>query len=295
MLIVRHEESDRAHRSSKSFMKNPCKVIGLPSLHPAANSCHTLKRICLAQRLSSSFSTAATTGEAMSAKNKSNADGPFSHLPTLLSNAGIKLKASEDAAPAVRQKPAVPASVGRDAASRQKTDDELFLAAMNGIERSRWPHEPHASAEPDPTPPSDPDPEGRRLMQAAIENEDPLPVRDHPEYIEGWIGTAGKKFLPNLRNGLYSIQGQIDLHGFNRVEAQIAVEDYIIRMSRFRACCIKIIHGRGINSSTNRALLKEGLQRFLATRKMSRYVVAYASAQSRDGGVGAVYVLLKGR
>ena len=55
---------------------------------------------------------------------------------------------------------------------------------------------------------------------------------------------------------------------------------------------MKIIHGRGINSPADSATLKESLQRLLSTRRMSRYVVAYASAPSRDGGVGAVYVLL---
>ena len=129
-------------------------------------------------------------------------------------------------------------------------------------------------------------------MQAAMEGDFPTTILDHPEYIEGWVGVAGKRFLPKLRNGLYSIQGQIDLHGLSRAEAQTAVEDYIIRMSRFQSCCIKIIHGRGINSPTDRATLKESLQRLLSTRRMSHYVVAYASAPSCDGGVGAIYLLL---
>ena len=90
-----------------------------------------------------------------------------------------------------------------------------------------------------------------------------------------------------------NIQGQIDLHGYGRAEAETAVQDFIIRMSRLRSCCIKIIHGRGINSPAEGATLKAGLQRLLATRRMSRYVVAYASAPSRYGGVGAVYVLLR--
>ena len=128
-----------------------------------------------------------------------------------------------------------------------------------------------------------------------MDEDTPIPILEHPEYIEGWIGVTGKRVLPNLRNGLYSIQGQIDLHGMNREEAQIAVEEYIVQMSRFRSCCIKIIHGRGINSPADRATLKESLQRFLSTRRMSNYVVAYASAPSRDGGVGCVYVLISCR
>ena len=129
-------------------------------------------------------------------------------------------------------------------------------------------------------------------MEDAINGIPENPISDHPEYIEGWVGIAGKKFLPNLRNGLYSIQAQIDLHGLSREEARVVVEEFIAQMSRFRSCCVKIIHGRGINSLSDRAVLKESLQRWLSSRRMSRYVVAYASAQFPDGGVGALYVLL---
>jgi DNA-nicking Smr family endonuclease len=229
----------------------------------------------------------------MPPKSKTNGDGPFSQLSNLAHAAGLKLKTKDE--PTGLRPPKGPESAfaATGTVSRQATDDELFVAAMDGVQRSDWPHAPHPSPLPAATPPTRADPDGRKLMQAAMDDDAPLPILEHPEYIEGWVGATGKKLLPNLRNGLYSIQGQIDLHGFNRIEAQIAVEDYIIRMSRFHSCCIKIIHGRGINSAANKATLKESLQRLLATRRMSRYVVAYASAQSRDGGVGAVYVLLR--
>jgi DNA-nicking Smr family endonuclease len=229
----------------------------------------------------------------MPAKNKQIVDGPFRQLPGLVNAAGLKLKSRDETTAPGKEQAANHPSKMIASADRQPSDDELFIVAMDGVRRSDWPHDPHPSPQPPATPPVAPDPDGRKLMQAAIEDDAPLPILDHPEYIEGWVGAEGKKLLPNLRNGLYSIQGQIDLHGFNRIEAQIAVEDYIIRMSRLHSCCIKIIHGRGINSAANKATLKESLQRLLATRRMARYVVAYASAQSCDGGVGAVYVLLR--
>jgi len=209
--------------------------------------------------------------------------GSLDRLADLVSRAGIHLKSKEPApapAPAPSEVPA------------EFTDDELFNHAMHGVQRTSWRHDLHSAAKAASAPPADPDAEGRRLMQEAIEADSPMTILDHPEYIEGWVGVTGKRFLPKLRNGLYSIQGQLDLHGLSRAEAQIAAQDYIVRMSRFQACCVKIIHGRGINSPKDRATLKEDLQRLLATRKMSRYVVAYASAPLRDGGVGAVYVLL---
>jgi DNA-nicking Smr family endonuclease len=130
-------------------------------------------------------------------------------------------------------------------------------------------------------------------MEAAVDGVPELQVVDHPEYIEGWIDVTGKRFLTGLRAGTYSIQDQLDLHGLTQEEARIAVEEFIDRAAKFRSCCVKIIHGRGVNSPGARAILKERLPGWLGSRRMSRHVVAYASAPFADGGVGAVYVLLR--
>jgi DNA-nicking Smr family endonuclease len=228
----------------------------------------------------------------MSEKTKPLANHSLSQLADVISKAGIRLKSTQTERPPAAV-PAPPPKPERDENTAGVSDEEAFLTAMDGVNRASWRHDLHPSSKPPVAAAGDPEEEARKMMQAAIELNSPIPLSDHPEYIEGWVGVAGKRFLPNLRNGLYSIQGQIDLHGLSRSEAQIAVEDYITRMSRFRSCCIKIIHGRGINSPQDRATLKEALQRLLATRRMSRHVVAYASAPSKDGGVGAVYVLLR--
>jgi DNA-nicking Smr family endonuclease len=226
----------------------------------------------------------------MSGKAKFAVQGSFSELDSLVHRAGIRLKKQEK--PVVPDPPAPLFSEPQDAPNKCSEED-LFLQAMGGVQRASWRRSPQSSSEPVAIAAGDDaDMQARKLMESALEENSPMDILDHPEYIEGWMGGAGKRFLPKLRNGFYSIQGQIDLHGLSREKAQKDVEEYIIRMSRFHSCCIKIIHGRGINSPTDRATLKEDLQRLLCTRKMSRYVVAYASAQFNDGGVGAVYVLL---
>lgn len=179
---------------------------------------------------------------------------------------------------------------------RPQTDDDVFAEAMLGVTPTVWRHETLPSTAPPPAiSRTDEGMTDLRLMQAAIDPNASVPVLDHPEYIEGWVGVAGKRFLPNLRSGMYSIQGHIDLHGLSRLEAQGAVEEFVFDMSRFRSCCVKIIHGRGLNSPNDKAILKDNLQRWLCMRRMSRLVVAYASAPVNDGGVGAVYVLLRPR
>lgn len=213
--------------------------------------------------------------------SKPSPDSPFRNLTDLVRKSGLRL--GEKPEPPKTQPP-------RELPP--ESEEDMFADAMDGVRRSEWRHEPVPSPPPTRPQPADPEAEQRRMMEDAVNGIPANPVMDHPEYIEGWVGVAGKKFLPNLRSGLYSIQGQIDLHGLTREQARITVEDYIGQMSRFRSCCIKIIHGRGINSPSDRAVLKENLQHWLSTRRMSRHVVAYASAQFADGGVGAIYVLL---
>jgi DNA-nicking Smr family endonuclease len=234
----------------------------------------------------------AIRGAIMSKKHNRAVARSFCQLKNLLNQAGIRPRQRFDKSriPPIESKERTPES--RNAAP-EFSDRELFLKSMTGVRRASWRRTLHPSARPAHEPENNLDQDNLKLMQSSLDERSPMDILGHPEYIEGWIGVAGRRFLPNLRSGLYSIQGQIDLHGYNRTEARLAVEEYIRRMSRFHSCCIKIIHGRGINSPTDTAALKETLQRLLTTRRMSRYVVAYASAPSCDGGVGAVYVLLK--
>lgn len=206
-------------------------------------------------------------------------------LKEVIQKAGVHLKSTEPAAP----QPKPP----RQPQPRTQSDEEVFAEAMHDVKRAEWRHNRVHLTQPPPTPFASSGLEEKQLMREAIEGELAPLVHEHPEYIEGWIGVVGKRYLPNLRNRMYSIQEQLDLHGFNRIEARAVVEDFVVRMSRFRSCCVKIIHGRGINSPDDRAILKDSLQHWLSTRRMSRYVVAYASAPLNDGGVGAVYVLLR--
>jgi DNA-nicking Smr family endonuclease len=230
----------------------------------------------------------AASENAMAMKHKIADSDSLTQLSAIVKEAGLRLRASECEATQEKadktSEPPPPSGM---------TDEEIFSLAMTEVHRAHWPPTSPTTLS-DCRPRSDnQDNEDRKLMQAAMDESVPLPVLNHPEYIEGWIGVTGRRFLPNLRNGTYSIQGQIDLHGLARDEARQAVEDFVSRMSRYRSCCVKIIHGRGINSPNDRAVLKENLQRWLCSRRMSHQVVAYASAPVTDGGVGAVYVLLQ--
>ena len=220
----------------------------------------------------------------MARKDRIPRIGALGELKEAVKQAGIHLKSEAIAPPPepVKQHEAAPES-----------EEELFDRAMQGVRLAEWQHTTVSSPKPRPVPQDSSGVEELQIMRQSLEGELAPLAHEHPEYIESWVNVVGKRYLPKLRNGMYSIQEQLDLHGFNRVEARAVVEDFIFRMSRFRSCCVKIIHGRGINSPNDQAILKDNLQRWLSTRRMSKYVVAYASAPLNDGGVGAIYVLLR--
>ena len=57
--------------------------------------------------------------------------------------------------------------------------------------------------------------------------------------------------------------------------------------------CVLLIHGRGRNSKDNRPVLKEQVRIWLSHGRLSRLVLAFATAPLTNGGAGAVYVLLR--
>jgi DNA-nicking Smr family endonuclease len=75
-------------------------------------------------------------------------------------------------------------------------------------------------------------------------------------------------------------------------EAKQKFESFLRESQQLGHSCVRIVHGRGKHSSSEPAVLKTHLSRWLSSRKMSRVVVAFASARWTDGGSGAVYVLL---
>jgi len=65
---------------------------------------------------------------------------------------------------------------------------------------------------------------------------------------------------------------------------------YLQEAVQFEGCCIRIIHGKGHRSSSQKAVLKTYVNHWLQEHER---VLAFHSAKVRDGGAGAVYLLLK--
>jgi DNA-nicking Smr family endonuclease len=92
-----------------------------------------------------------------------------------------------------------------------------------------------------------------------------------------------------LKNGLIPWERRLDLHGLNTEEARSAFLQFINEQRLNNTRCMLIIHGKGGHQGAP-PVIKNLINRWLP---QINDVLAFHSAVPRDGGNGAVYVLLK--
>lgn len=98
------------------------------------------------------------------------------------------------------------------------------------------------------------------------------------------------KTIKKLKRGAFAIDEKIDLHGLNKQEAQLLLYEFLTEQASQHRRCLLIVHGKGMGSLNSRPVLKNLVFKLL---KNEPSVLAFTSAQARDGGTGAVYVLLR--
>ncbi len=174
------------------------------------------------------------------------------------------------------------------------TDDEAFSMEMESVRPLGWSEKP-LSLPPPVSLPRRGDDEAEALASLAdfVAGRGEIDPFATGEGVEGASSREGLRYLARLKRGDFSVQGHLDLHGFGREEARPALERFLRDAQRLGHSCVRVIHGRGMHSETEPSLMKREVTRWLSSKRLSRTVVAFASARWRDGGSGAVYVLLR--
>lgn len=99
-----------------------------------------------------------------------------------------------------------------------------------------------------------------------------------------------EKILRMLRRGKLSCQARVDLHGLTVAAARQTVSQFLHTCLRRGHQCVWIIHGKGNMDSNLPPPIKNQVNNWL---RQEPHVLAFSSAQPKDGGTGTVYVLLK--
>jgi len=118
-------------------------------------------------------------------------------------------------------------------------------------------------------------------------------ITDTDEYMEGCVSGLDTRLVRKLRQGDFSRQAALDLHGMTAEEAQAEVEQFLTKAVRAGLRCVLLIHGRGRNSPGQVPVLKDRLKMWLTRSKLAKIILAFSTARPHDGGPGALYVLLR--
>ncbi len=113
-----------------------------------------------------------------------------------------------------------------------------------------------------------------------------------PPLAPGASAGLDKRTAQRLKRGQLAIDGRIDLHGMTQAEAHGALTAYLERAQGPTRRCILVITGKG-RVSENGGVLRLMVPRWLNAPANRARVLAIAPAQPKDGGAGALYVLLR--
>lgn len=181
-------------------------------------------------------------------------------------------------------KPRRPPSVSDD-------DARLFREAVGPVRRAREAAPPPRGERPAPRPHMSQRDEVAVIGDLLTAPIDPTVVEVGEELAYLRDGYP-PRMLKRLKQGGYAIQDEIDLHQMNAAAARATIADFLAENLRAGRACVKIIHGKGLRSSSAGPVLKK-----LTDGLLRRHgdVLAFASARAAQGGTGAVVVLLRRR
>ena len=178
---------------------------------------------------------------------------------------------------------------------KHENDDALFEAAMadvspldknNNFEFELKNCTDHSSGEIDMTE------ETLIALENLVAYGKGFDVESTSEYIEGTGPEVCREVAKRLHQGKFSIQGFIDLHGLTVAKAQEVFENFLKTSIAMGKRGVLVVHGRGL-SSPNEPVLKSQVYHWLTRGPWRKWVMAFSSARSCDGGAGATYVLLR--
>jgi len=108
------------------------------------------------------------------------------------------------------------------------------------------------------------------------------------EFLEYRSNGVQQRLFKKLKNGQLSIESKLDMHGLIVNQAREIVSEFISICLAEQLRCVIIIHGKG--SRGGQPVLKSMLSHWL---QQIPEVLAYCSAQPKQGGTGALIILLK--
>ena len=171
--------------------------------------------------------------------------------------------------------------------STKNDDESVFMSEMAGVTPLKSDNKIKIRKKPQ-----------KPLQQSASEDHDfaiddvfssAEMVEDCPDILSFSRSGLQHNVLKKLRQGKNPIEHMLDLHGLTVDQARVELLEFLGECEAAGIRHAIIIHGKGFRSK-DKPVIKPMVNRWL---RAVDNVLAFHTAQPKDGGGGAVYVLLK--
>ena len=171
--------------------------------------------------------------------------------------------------------------------STKNDDESLFLSEMAGVTPLKPDNKIKIKKRPNQAPQQSAD----ETYGLAIDDvfSDAEMAEDCPDILSFSRSGLQHNVLKKLRQGKHPVEHSLDLHGLTVLQASKELQAFLGECEAAGVRHAIIIHGKGFRSK-DKPVIKPMVNRWL--RSVDN-VLAFHSAQPKDGGNGAVYVLLK--
>lgn len=178
---------------------------------------------------------------------------------------------------------------------KQQTDDgaDLWTHVASSITPLAGKHKNLATDKPDKPPP--PATKSGRARKPSTAAPPPTPKKPAPaaELTHGGHSGLDKSNARKLREGKRQIEARMDLHGMTQDQAHRALNAFIEASASAGRRCVLVITGKGGKGDGSIGVLRQQVPRWLNQSPLRPLVLAFSYATPKDGGEGALYVLLK--
>ncbi|MBT3358029.1 MAG: DNA mismatch repair protein MutS [Rhodospirillales bacterium] len=121
----------------------------------------------------------------------------------------------------------------------------------------------------------------------------PVTAADLPEITRGQTAGVDKRTAQRMRRGKMPIEGRIDLHGLTQEEAYRALSSFLAGSQRAGRRCVLVVTGKGARPGGGTGVLRANVPHWLNQPPNRARVITFSHAIQKDGGSGALYVLLR--
>lgn len=109
-----------------------------------------------------------------------------------------------------------------------------------------------------------------------------------------------RKTAQKLKRGQIKIESRLDLHGMSKSLAYASLKNFIENAYKNNLKCVLVITGKGTPRHGNipladqtHGILKTSVPHWLQEADFRSYVLKFEIAKPKDGGEGALYILLR--